>query len=165
MRWDRGAPRSWCLLPGLTEVIIKVSNPTKDFLTWFPNPGALTKALVPAVGVLAQVGVQTASCWSSAAAPLGSTRVFKHGPLAPQIAPSQCPSKRVTGPDHFCQMGLLYGHLLANRFSQSFTQSEALPAHCFLPLLHRPLIGPVVSGFPCLLQLPSLLIFPRDFPQ
>lgn len=47
-----------CRLPRLTEIIIKVSNLAKGFLTWFLNTGALTKALVAVVGILAQTSLE-----------------------------------------------------------------------------------------------------------
>lgn len=47
-----------CRLPRLTEIIIKVSHPAKGFLTWFPNTGALTKALVAVVRILARTSLQ-----------------------------------------------------------------------------------------------------------
>lgn len=96
-----------CRLPRLTEIIIKVSNPSKGFLTWFPNTGPLTKALVAVVGILAQTSLQerpgvgsAVSRWLPAAAPSGPITVFKSGYSLPRELPANDPACWSPRPGH-----------------------------------------------------------------
>lgn len=66
---------------------------------------------------------------------------------------------RVAGLAISANAGLLYGQPLHT----AKTFSESPPAHSSLSLLHRCQIYTVLSGFPCLLQLPPLFVVPRYF--